>query len=78
MYSDAYESNHLSASSKEDDGYINENLTFLFQKSNFKRAEQISEILLVEPLFIEDLLRKMQKNGLLIRENNIINLPKKE
>ncbi len=32
-------------------------LLFSCQKSTFERAEQLSEILLVEPLFIEDLLR---------------------
>ncbi|MEK4494755.1 hypothetical protein [Ureibacillus sp. FSL W8-0352] len=52
-------------------------LLFSCQKSTFERAEQLSEILLVEPLFIEDLLRKMQKNGLLIRENNYYQLTEK-
>ncbi|WP_342469405.1 nucleoside-diphosphate sugar epimerase [Ureibacillus sp. FSL K6-3587] len=52
-------------------------LLFSFQKSAFESAEQLSEILLVEPLFIEDLMRKMQKNGLLARENNFYQLTEK-
>lgn len=43
-------------------------LLISFQKSSFESAEQLSEILLVESLFVEDLIRKMQKNGLLTKE----------
>lgn len=39
-------------------------ILFSLEQSNFESAEELSEILLVEPLFIEDLLKKMLKNGL--------------
>lgn len=52
-------------------------LLFSCQKASFENAEQLSEILLVEPLFIEDLLRKMQKNGLLEQQDNVYRLTKK-
>lgn len=50
---------------------------FSFQKSNFESAEQLSEILLVEPLFVENLICKMQKNGLLEREQDVYQLTEK-
>lgn len=37
------------------------------KETNFESAEQISDILLVEPLFVHDLLTKMQKTGLLTK-----------
>lgn len=52
-------------------------LLFSFQTSTFENAEELSDILLVEPLFIEDLMRKMQKNGLLARENKVYQLTEK-
>lgn len=52
-------------------------MLFSFQKSSFESAEQLSEILLVEPLFVENLIRKMQKNGLLERNQHIYQLTEK-
>src|SRR5690606_4957614 len=40
------------------------------QKAKFKKAEQLSEILLVEELFIQDLLSKMHKTGLITKEDH--------
>jgi len=40
-------------------------LLISFQKGNFQHAEQLSEILLVEQLFIQDLMTKMLKTGLI-------------
>lgn len=52
-------------------------LLFSFQKSTFESVEQLSDILLVEPLFIEDILLKMQKNGLLAQNNDSYHLTDK-
>ncbi|TSI05271.1 hypothetical protein [Lysinibacillus sp. BW-2-10] len=38
------------------------------QKSKFKKAEQLSEILLVEELFVQDLLSKMERTELIRKE----------
>ncbi|MFJ8235935.1 hypothetical protein ACIQ34_09345 [Ureibacillus sp. NPDC094379] len=43
-------------------------LLISFQKGNFQHAEQLSDILLVEQLFIQDLMTKMQKTGLIEKE----------
>ncbi|SOC27557.1 hypothetical protein SAMN05880501_12319 [Ureibacillus xyleni] len=45
-------------------------LLISLQKAKFKKAEQLSEILLVEELFIQDLLSKMQKTGLITKEEH--------
>lgn len=52
-------------------------LLFSFQKSNFRNAEQLSDILLVEPLFIEDLIGKLLKNGLLEKHEEFYQLSEK-
>lgn len=52
-------------------------LLFSFQKSTFTNAEELSDILLVEPLFVEDLMKKLMKNGLLEKEGEIYKLSKK-
>lgn len=52
-------------------------LLFSFQQSAFESADELSGILMVEPLFIEDIIRKMQKNGLLERENNRYHISEK-
>lgn len=52
-------------------------LLFSFQKSNFSSAEQLSDILLVEPLFVEDLIQKLLKNGLLEKEQDYYKLSEK-
>lgn len=45
--------------------------------TKFESAEQISEILLVEPLFVEDLLSKMQKTGLIEKVDSYFQLTEK-
>lgn len=45
-------------------------LLISLQKAKFKKAEQLSEILLVEELFIQDLLSKMHKTGLITKEDH--------
>lgn len=52
-------------------------ILFSLQQSNFESADELSEILLVEPLFIEDLLKKMQRNGLVKRETDVYVLTEK-
>ncbi|MDN4492488.1 hypothetical protein [Ureibacillus aquaedulcis] len=45
--------------------------------TKFESAEQISEILLVEQLFVEDLLSKMQKTGLIEKLDSYFRLTEK-
>lgn len=45
--------------------------------TKFESAEQISEILLVEQLFVEDLLSKMQKTGLIAKVESFYQLTEK-
>ncbi|MEL3961223.1 hypothetical protein MKZ01_08075 [Lysinibacillus endophyticus] len=45
-------------------------LLISLQKAKFKKTEQLSEILLVEELFIQDLLSKMHKTGLITKEDH--------
>lgn len=52
-------------------------LLFSFQKSTFTNAEELSDILLVEPLFVEDLMKKLMKNGLLEKEGEFYQLSAK-
>lgn len=52
-------------------------LLFSFQKSKFKNAQQLSDILIVEPLFIEDLISKLLKNGLLEKGEGFFQLSEK-
>lgn len=42
-----------------------------FDKGSFRDGETLADVLLVDPLFINDLLNKMVKTGLLIREESI-------
>ncbi|WP_042472736.1 hypothetical protein [Bacillus ndiopicus] len=42
-----------------------------FQTGRFQDAETVADVLLVESLFIEDLLQKMKKTGLVIIEESI-------
>lgn len=52
-------------------------LLFSFQKTGFSSADELSEILMVEPLFIQDLMNKLMKNGLLERTDDIYELTEK-
>lgn len=52
-------------------------LLFSFQKSGFSSADELSDILMVEPLFIQDLINKLMKNGLLERVDNLYQLTEK-
>ena len=45
-------------------------LLISLQKETFKKAEQLSKILLVEELFIQDLLTKMYKTGLITKDEH--------
>ncbi|MBM7602384.1 hypothetical protein JOC75_000354 [Metabacillus crassostreae] len=45
-----------------------------FEQAEIRRAANLSELLLVEELFIEDLLKKMQRMGLIKLENQIYRL----
>jgi len=47
------------------------------KEPKFESAEQISEILLVEQLFVEDLLYKMQKTGLITKVESFFQLTEK-
>lgn len=47
------------------------------KEPKFESAEQISEILLVEQLFVEDLLSKMQKTGLIAKVDSFFQLTEK-
>lgn len=47
------------------------------KEPKFENAEQISEILLVEQLFVEDLLSKMQKTGLIAKVDSFYQLTEK-
>ncbi|MGM9949625.1 MAG: nucleoside-diphosphate sugar epimerase, partial [Lysinibacillus sp.] len=42
-----------------------------FKTSVFKDGETLADVLLVEPLFINDLLKKMQKTGLVVKEGTL-------
>ncbi|MEC1177194.1 nucleoside-diphosphate sugar epimerase [Metasolibacillus meyeri] len=46
-------------------------LLLTFQSERFQDVEMVADVLLVETLFIEDLLQKMQKTGLVIVEGTI-------
>ncbi|WP_052342725.1 hypothetical protein [Bacillus sp. EB01] len=48
-----------------------------FEQSQIRRAANLSEFLLVEELFIEDLLKKMQRMGLIRLENGTYKLTSK-
>lgn len=48
-----------------------------FEQAEIRRAANISELLLVEELFIEDLLIKMQRMGLILLEKGIYKLTSK-
>lgn len=52
-------------------------LLISLQKAKFKNSEQLSEILLVEELFVQDLLLKMQKTGLIAKEEDVFHLTEK-
>ncbi|KGR90301.1 hypothetical protein CD30_12065 [Ureibacillus massiliensis 4400831 = CIP 108448 = CCUG 49529] len=47
------------------------------QKAHFKSAQQISDILLVEHLFVQDLLTKMEKMGLIEKVEQIFDITEK-
>ncbi|BDH61715.1 hypothetical protein MTP04_18450 [Lysinibacillus sp. PLM2] len=47
------------------------------QKAQFKSAQQISDILLVEHLFVHDLLTKMEKMGLIEKNEHIFHITEK-
>lgn len=47
------------------------------QTPNFESAEQLSDILLVEQLFVQDLLSKMQKTGLISKVDHYYQLTEK-
>jgi hypothetical protein len=48
-----------------------------FEQAQIRRAANLSELLLVEELFIEDLLKKMQRMGLISLEKGIYQLTSK-
>ncbi|WP_400194571.1 hypothetical protein [Lysinibacillus telephonicus] len=52
-------------------------LLISLQKAKFKNSEQLSEILLVEELFIQDLLSKMHKTGLITKVEDCYQLTEK-
>lgn len=45
-----------------------------FQKAEIAKVEELSEILLVEQLFIEDLIKKMTRTGLVEKRDNLYRL----
>lgn len=45
-----------------------------FEQADIRRAANLSELLLVEELFIEDLLKNMQRMGLITLENQVYRL----
>ncbi|WP_078544610.1 hypothetical protein [Litchfieldia alkalitelluris] len=48
-----------------------------FEEADIRRAANLSEMLLVEDLFIEDLIKKMQRTGLIILDKSIYRLTTK-
>lgn len=52
-------------------------LLISLQKAKFNTSEQISEILLVEELFVQDLLTKMYKTGLITKAEDVYQLTEK-
>lgn len=52
-------------------------LLMSLQNNAFESAEQLSEILLVEHLFVQDLLSKMQKTGLIVKGDSYYQLTEK-
>lgn len=52
-------------------------LLISFQEGKFQHAEQLSDILLVEQLFIQDLMTKMQKTGLIEKVDHVFELTHK-
>lgn len=52
-------------------------LLIAFQKADFREAKELSELLLVESIFIENIIEKMQRAGLITKEQSIYQLTDK-
>lgn len=52
-------------------------LLIAFQKTDFSDAKELSELLLVESIFIEHIIQKMEYAGLIIKEQSIFRLTDK-